>query len=642
MGLICYSLKGASNTYCNFMAHTRSGAAIEIRLDDCMLDDEQLNELFSMERRSQLIATFHIESPSQMEEATNKLTSAILSGADYVDIPLDWPEHSRKWLISLALNKDCKIILSHHNYKITEPLKELVGIAQDAFYQGADIVKVVTTACRKEDSSTILKLYNHFPAEKLVAFAMGREGYNSRLASFSKGAPLFYIAPARNKATADGQPIYADFLDDDMIRLRGEAQLPASKSFAQRAILLAALAEGTTKLYGITLCDDTRAAMGVAESLGAEIFLEGEVMTVTGHQNILEKGLVVKDNRFFVGESALLARLCIPLAGLSQEDITITGEKSLLGRRIDEHKTALRKLGITLDYTDKSYLPVTVHGHLKGGEIFLSGKKGSQMISGMLLALSQCKNGSMIDISNVTSSPYINLTTYIASFFGLTKYEIPVDDEEEMVCYVEPLQKVEPVFGLQIEKDWSSAALLLAAGAIMGDITLKGLDTYSQQADAVMFVIMEECLIDIVEDKDVVNVRKSIISPFYYDISDCPDLFAPLFLMASQAEGESIIAGINRLKNKESNRALTFSKEFEKLGVQSHIAGDEIYIYGCENFVYESAKCSAHGDHRLAMSLYIASLMAKGPVEIEDMESIGKSFPNFVETIEKLKTKKKQ
>ncbi|MBQ0025075.1 MAG: type I 3-dehydroquinate dehydratase [Bacteroidales bacterium] len=638
MGEICYSLKGVSNAYCNFMVQTRMKAVVEIRLDDCMLDEDQLKQLFSSERSARTIATYHIEDSSQLEEASRLLSLAILSGSDYVDIPLDWPENRRQWLVSLALNKGCRIIISYHDYNGTGPLISLVEKARTAFSYGADIAKIVTTAHCEEDWKRVMGLYDLFPSEKLVAFAMGKEGYDSRLVSFSKGAPLFYLSPSRKRMTAPGQPVYFDFLEEDQIVLCGESDLPASKSFAQRAIVLSALAEGTTRLYGMTLCDDICAAIGVAESFGAEVSLEGTTLTVTGHQDILGKGLTVKDNTLFVGESALLARLCIPLAGLSDEDITIVGEKSLLGRRIDDHRSALKKLGLAIDYTDKCYLPAVVKGRLKGGVVSLNGKKGSQMISGLLLALSQCRSSSAIAVEQVTSSPYINLTTYIASFFGLCGYEVPTTDDDE-IYYVSPNQKIEPVIGFEMEKDWSSAAMLMAAGAIMGDISLRGLDTCSNQADSVIFLMMEDCNIDIEEKNNVINVRKSMITPFYFDITDCPDLFAPLFLLASQAEGESIIAGVGRLKNKESNRARTFSSEFSKLGIKSRIVGDEIFIRGHENFVYDSAVCSSHGDHRLAMALYVASLVAKGPVEIEGMESIAKSFPNFVETIGRLKKK---
>lgn len=640
MGKICYSLTEASNTYCNFMAFSRQDAAIEIRLDHCMLDDEQLKALFSSERSAATVATFHIDSPEQVEEATNKLSLAILNGTDYVDIPVDWPEEQRILLVTLALNKGTRIIISYHNYKDTDDFDTLKSIAELAFQYGADIAKVVTTAKTPEDALSVLKLYDHFEASKLLAFAMGKHGYDSRLSSFAKGAPLFFMAPGRGKATAPGQPTYFDFVEPDRIILRGEAEVPASKSFAQRAIILAALTEGTTRLFGLSLCDDTEAAMRVAKCLGAELSLEGTTLTVTGHQNIQRDGLKVKDNSLFVGESGLLTRLCLPLCGLAKEDITVCGEKSLLTRRLDDHKQALAQLGVDIQYTNQAHLPATVKGTLHSGKVCLDGEKGSQMISGMILALSQCSGSSTLEVKNITSLPYIELTTYVASFFGIEDIDSPEVEGEDGTYRIGGNQKLHPVHGLNVEKDWSAAAMVLTAGAILGDITIKGLDPYSTQADSVIYLMMQENGIDIVENNGDVNVRKSIICPFYFDITDCPDLFAPLFLLATQAEGESVISGVHRLKNKESDRAATFASEFEKLGIHSRIEGDEIIIEGHENFAYKGGvTVSAHGDHRLGMALYIASLLAKSDIVIEEMWSIAKSFPSFVETIDKLKTK---
>lgn len=654
MGDICYSLKEASNNYAGFMAYTRRESAVEIRLDSCLLDDDQLKELFSSQRHSKLIATCHLSGDMGLEDATELLTLAILSGADYVDIPLDYPQNTRKWLINLALNKNCGVIISYHNNSSTDKLETLEAIAQSAFYEGADIVKIVTTASCEEEADRVLKLYEKFPPAKLVAFAMGASGEDSRLESFARGAPLFYLSPTRKGATAPGQPQYFDFLEKGDVVLKGTVdELPSSKSCAQRAILLAALTTGVTKLYNLTLCDDIRSAMGVAESLFADVFLEEGTLTIEGHQNIIKDGLKVRDGHIFVGESALLARLCIPLCGLSREPVVIDGEKSLLSRKVDDHRTILRKAGLKIEYTEKSFLPVTVGGALHSVCAAVDGGKGSQMISGLLIALSQCQQKSFLSINNVTSCPYLDLTTDIASFFGLSDFkrteEGNRDNEEEAEedapeffhrsYLVGPSQKVTPVLGLEIERDWSSAAMLMAAGALMGDITIKGLDLFSAQADAVMLPLMENCNIDVITENGAVNVRKSILCPFYYDITDSPDLFAPLFLLATCAEGESVIGGIKRLKNKESDRARTFSKEFAKLGVESHIEGDEIFIYGRENRRFKGAECSACGDHRLAMALYLASLMSDNEIHIDNLDSVAKSFPNFVRTVDKLRQK---
>jgi len=653
MGRICYSLKQVSASYCRFLAGIRPDDAVEVRLDGSDFSEEEIRDIFSCPRQSRMIATCHISLPSQVEAAGRQLATAVLAGADYVDIPLDFPENSRQWLMNLALNHGTRVILSWHNYSNTDKPERLLTLAEQARQQGADIIKIVTTAHSPEDAAAVLSLYEHFEPERLLAFAMGEAGRASRFTAFEKGAPFLFVAPTRSSATAPGQPSWFDLLPDEAIQLRGEAFLPASKSFAQRAILLAALTTGTTKLYGVTLCEDVSSAIRVAGSLFADVTLDGTTLTVVGHQDILHEGLRVRDNTLFVGESGLLARLCIPLAGLAQEDILITGEKTLLRRKLDDHRSALQKLGLRLNYTDRCHLPVTVKGRLHAGEVVVSGQKGSQMISGMLLALSQCNEESTLVIEDVTSEPYINLTTYIASFFGLSGYDCPElaearlseDPEEELedpllrTWYIDPAQPVTPVQGLEVERDWSAAAMMLVAGAVAGEVTVRHLDPFSCQSDAAIFDLLKQNDVDIevTDNQRTLTVRKSILRPFFFDINDAPDLFAPLFVLAVFSEGESVIAGIERLKNKESNRAATFADEFRKLGVQTAASEDQMIIYGHENHRLHGAACSSHGDHRLAMALLVASLYADGPVIIDDTDCIAKSFPEFLDIFNRLK-----
>lgn len=653
MGRICYSLKKTSPSYCRFLAEIRPDDAIEVRLDENEFEEAEIRDIFSCERQSQLIATCHVSLPSQVEHAAQMLTTAVLAGVDYIDVPLDFPENSRQWLMNLALNHGTRVIVSWHDYTDTDSRESLLQRAEQARQLGADIIKIVTTARTPEDADAVLSLYDHFEPERLLAFAMGDAGRASRFAAFEKGAPFLFVAPTRASATAPGQPSWFDLLPDSAIKLRGDAFLPASKSFAQRAILLAALTTGTTRLYNVTLCEDVSSAIRVAGSLYADVSLDGTTLTIEGHQDLLRDGLRVRDNTLFVGESGLLARLCIPLAGLSREDILITGEKTLLRRRLDDHRDALRELGLQLRFTDRCHLPVLVKGRLHPGDVTVSGEKGSQMISGMLLALSQCDQESSILIENVTSEPYISLTTYIASFFGLSGYECPElskdhqADEEEIspedmllrTWYIEPGQSITPVQGLEVELDWSAAAMVLTAGAIAGEVTVRGLDPYSCQSDAAIYDLFKENHVDIEvsDNQRTLTVRKSILRPFFFDITDAPDLFAPLFLLAVFSEGESVIVGIERLKNKESNRAASFADEFRKLGVQTAAADDQMIIYGHENHRLFGASVSSHGDHRLAMALMVASLYAEGPVKIDDTDCVAKSFPEFLDLFHRLK-----
>lgn len=641
MGLICYSLRDVDDLYCRFLAETRPENAIEIRLDKCDFDVETVKELFSTERGSFLIATYRCELPSQVERAVELLTAAIFAGADYIDLGTDIPPQSADWLMKLAMNRSCKTILSFHDHGSTPTREELEQTARDLFRRGADIVKVVTTAVEEGDAERVTSLYDSFPADQLVAFAMGPKGENSRLESYAKGAPLFYISPTRGYETAPGQPTYFDFVRDDSVLLRGEAVIPASKSFAQRVILLASLTEGQTRLFDYTPCDDSQSALAVAMQLGADVWVEGTTVTIVGHQDILRNGLKINGNRLHVGESGLLARLCIPLAGLCAEDVTIVGEKSLCRRRISEHKGALRQLGLHMTYTDGDYLPVTVGGTLKPKWVKLNGIHGSQMISGLMIALSQCHSQGALQVNHLTSQPYLDLTSTLGSYFGLEEADFPEDPEDDTRTYlIEPNQQIRPTRGLSIEKDWSSAAFFMVAGAIMGDVTIRGMNLFSDQADAVIFDFLEQCHVDMVKRPDgSINVRKSIICPFNFDLTDAPDLFAPLLLLALRADGESCISGMGRLHNKESDRARTFAEEFRNAGAEIRVKGDDMFIQGEDSLILRGGKCSSHGDHRLAMALLLAGLISQNGIQVDDVACISKSFPTFMENLNRLAKK---
>ena len=640
MAKVCISIRDIDSIYCKFMAETRRDEVLEIRLDKCGFSEQEIKDVFSSQREAALLAAYPCRLATEREDAINALSTAILAGADLVDIETSLPEDSRRWLSSLAMNKFCKTIYSYHNRHHTNPIEDLRTIVRKAFAEGADIVKIVTTAKSAKDAERVLSLYDEFPPERLIAFAMGTAGTPSRLKSVTLGAPLYYVSPRRGFETAPGQPCYYNLLEGEIV-LKGEVDIPSSKSFAQRAILLAALAEGTTRLYNLTLCDDTQSALSVAWQLGAEISFEGRTLVLTGNQRIHEKGLIVKDNKLFVGESGLLARLCIPLAGLSDSDITVIGEKTLNRRKIREHAKALRWMGLKITYRDEHYLPATVSGRLNGRTVNISGAHGSQMISGMLIALSQCTQDSVLYVADPTSNPYIDLTIYLAEFFGIEIEFSGEEYEDSRSFFISGKQQIKPLHGLEVEKDWSAAAIMLVAGAMMGDITIRGMDMFSNQADAMIYDFLEQNHVDIIKDNDGnINIRKSIICPFVYDITDAPDLFAPLFLLATRATGESCIQGIRRLRNKESDRARSFAQEFRKLGVWVEIRGDYMLIRGNEDFEFMGAECSSHGDHRLAMVLSIANLLATSEITIDDTDCIDKSFPGFLEELAKLDQRK--
>ena len=248
-------------------------------------------------------------------------------------------------------------------------------------------------------------------------------------------------------------------------QIAGVVTPPCSKSYAQRALAAALLAEGETILRNLDFCDDTLSAIRVIEMLGAEVErLDERTVKVRG-------GLAPKHNKLNVGESGLATRMFTPIASLWNTPITVEGQGTLLYRPMNMMIEPLRKLGV--DVRDGGgRLPIEVCGPIQGGEIDVDGSVSSQFLTGLLMALPNAKEDTTIMVENAVSKPYLDMTIDLASKFGVN---IQHNDYKEF--YVEGGQKYEAT-DLVIEGDWSAAAMLLVAG-VYGGIFLsreKGVD----------------------------------------------------------------------------------------------------------------------------------------------------------------------
>jgi 3-phosphoshikimate 1-carboxyvinyltransferase len=585
-------------------------------------------------------------------------------------------------------------IRSYHDFEGTDSLEALKALVEKCHYHGADMVKIVTTAKSRQDAERVLALYDWYAAERpdggLIAFCMGEEGRQSRLDCLRKGAPYTYAALTEAEAAAPGQwpademmkAVYGDFCFID----GGEDALtmPVSKSFAQRAIIAAALADGVSHLKGYTPCGDNEAAIQVAQNLGAEVSVDGNVLTVRGISAQLG---ALQHTEIHVGESGLLTRMLIPLmAQLSPEEVTFTGEKTLLGRPLTGAKEIMDAFGAAITSSvissttpvissassvissevEKSPAPVrvplTVKGPLKAGRAEISGKHGSQLISGLLMALPFAERNSSLIVREPKSIPYMFITLEVLKKFGikvgndmLGGPDFLASDGDwslctEMVFKVKGGQKYKAA-DIDLEGDWSAAANFLVAGAIFGSLELQGLDTTSLQADlSVMDILMDAgaSLSQLDGDKGNITVQRAPLKAFNVDASNCPDLFPVISVLAAFCQGTSRLAGVGRLANKESDRAKAIIEMLTQMGVQARIEGDVMVIEGhslaqrllshaipgevegsAAPGLLRGGAFTSHHDHRMVMALKVAELGADSPITIDDEDCVAKSFPQF-------------
>ena len=701
--MICTSIQ--NRTLDEIFAILESGEVemAEIRLDRCNLAQDEVEELFSSSDVP-LIATCRVSEiraslddgntddrkldSRASQKAESLLITAIHAGAAYTDLEIEAPAMMSKRIRRETRECGTVLIRSYHDFSGTDSLEALKALTEKCFALGADIAKIVVTANDDDDTARVLKLYESFDPGRLVAFAMGEKGRSSRIDCLAKGAPHTYAALNEEEAAAPGQMSTASmranvYGDRKFIGYPSAepVQMPCSKSFAQRAIIAAALSEGVSVLRGYSPCGDNESAIAVARALGAEVTVgllyasgnvakDGSALTIKG---IGAKRNSLKINTLHTGESGLLTRMMIPLLSvLNDGDIRVTGEKTLTGRPLKGAPEIMSAFGVRLvqageraanfasGQADASevFVPLDINGSLNAGKASISGISGSQIISGLLMALPLLEEDTVIELNNPKSIPYLFITMDVMKAFGV-KVWCDMEGGEEFAeskdwsdCtsisfHIKGGQAYKAA-DMDIEGDWSSAANFLVAGAVFGRVELTGLDTKSLQADlSIMDILMEAgaSLSQLGDDdpKGLIHVQRAPLSAFEVDAANCPDLFPIVAVLAAFCEGTSRIAGVGRLANKESDRGKAILEMLTKMGVNAKISGDKLIVEGhslarrsLTHTLLRGGSYTSHHDHRMVMALRVAGIGADSPIEIDDTQCVAKSFPTFGELFGKL------
>ena len=619
--------------------------------------------------------------------AEKRLCKAIEAGARYVDVEIEAPKQMSKRVRNVAHENGAVFIRSFHDFEGTDSLEALKAVVEKCCYHGADMVKIVTTAHGQDDVDRVLSLYEWCRTmsvsenEKiaslaeggLTAFCMGDAGRQSRMDCLKAGAPYTYAAVSEDEAAAPGQwtasemasALYGDFrfvgtcgTFDGKMRavstknggpaalsgvkctrsnpehgaIDANPEVPCSKSFAQRAIIAAALADGTSHLRGYTPCGDNEAAIKVAENIGAKVERNGGELIITGISAGLgalealpangvsdDPALVPGLPTLHVGESGLLTRMMIPvIAQLCPGAVMFTGEKTLLGRPLTGAREIMEALGATVSSVVQSAagvpspatsgeaevggesssapvrVPLTVQGPLTATRAEISGKHGSQIISGLLMALPFSQKNTSLIVREPKSIPYMFITVEVLKKFGIKIGNDMLGGRDfiesggdwslctEIVFKVKGGQRFKAA-DIDLEGDWSAAANFLVAGAIFGKVQMEGLDTTSLQADlSIMDILMDAgaSLSQLDGDKGAITVQRAPLKAFAVDASNCPDLFPIISVLAAFCQGTSRIAGVGRLANKESDRAKAIVEMLTQMGVNAYVEGDELMVEG--------------------------------------------------------------
>jgi 3-phosphoshikimate 1-carboxyvinyltransferase len=291
-------------------------------------------------------------------------------------------------------------------------------------------------------------------------------------------------------------------------------------------------------------------------------------------------------------------------------------------------ESPLKDLGVKVS-TSNGRPPLTVKGPLKGGKATVDGAISSQLLTGLLMALPKAPKDSLLEVENLKSIPYIDMTLALLKTIGIdvrhTNYE---------TFFIKGMQTYRfPRNQYWVEGDWSGAAFLLTAGAVGGTVAVTGLDPRSPQADQKIIRALELAGANINITQNTVKVIKNELNAFHFDATHCPDLFPPLVALACHCKGKTILTGVERLIHKESNRALALEKEFTALGGEIRLAGNQMEITGKR---LKGGTINSHNDHRIAMAGAVAAINVSHHVIIEDSECTAKSYPNFFEDLKSI------
>jgi len=419
---------------------------------------------------------------------------------------------------------------------------------------------------------------------------------------------------------------------EPLLTLDATVRVPGSKSYTQRAMVIAALAEGQSVLRDPLLSEDTLLLAEALRLLGAEVRTVGAEMTIRG-----TGGRIAAPQRTIdLGNNGTAMRLLSGMASLGEGPVVLTGGRRLCERPMKPLLEALASQGVGIE-TDQNrgYPPVTVRGgHLAGGKIILKDIGSSQYVSSLLIAAPFAATDTVIVLEGrIPSIPYIALTVETMEAFGAA---IAHDGYGRYL-----IRNVLRYRGREyrIEGDVSSASyFFLAAALLKGRIRVENIDPRTRQGDIGFLKILESLGCTVIRGDRFIEVRGGELpaGEMAFDLGAMPDIVPTLAVLCALRPGRSLIRNVAHLRLKECDRLEALVNELGKTGIAAEVIGEDLAITGGSPC---GARIETYNDHRIAMSFAILGLAVPG-MEIEGEQCVGKSFPDFWAALEGLREHK--
>lgn len=408
-------------------------------------------------------------------------------------------------------------------------------------------------------------------------------------------------------------------------RVNATVTAPPSKSYSVRALLLAAMSEGTTAITNCLDADDTRYALEALRTIGYDISGSIQREIYIGER----KTMSANEVPIFVGNAGTAMRFFTGWLAFTPGRFLLSGEERMHNRPIGDLVEVLLQIGAEVEYVDKEgYPPLRIRGKkMRGGfHVTISAETSSQFVSALMLGGATLPDGITLRISTLASGPYIDITADILTTFGArverSGNEIRVRGSRLSL----------PEY--RVEGDYSSASYwFAAAAATRGTVRVRGLASPTAQGDAAFLDILAAMGCTVTPGEEVVVTGPEKLRGGKFDCNSTPDIVPTLAAIAPLASSPVEIVNVANLRVKESDRLATVSSELRRLGASVEERVDALVIQ--PGWSSDLAVIETHNDHRIAMSFAISGL-ARGNLTIADERVVSKSYPRFWKTLDEV------
>ncbi|KEA62899.1 5-Enolpyruvylshikimate-3-phosphate synthase [Marinobacterium lacunae] len=410
----------------------------------------------------------------------------------------------------------------------------------------------------------------------------------------------------------------------------GEVQLPGSKSLSNRILLLAALAEGETRVTNLLDSDDVRHMLNALTLLGVSYELSDDRRSC----KVQGVGGVFKADKaeLFLGNAGTAMRPLTAALCLGRGEFTLTGEPRMYERPIRDLVDALRPLGADIEYLgDEGYPPLRINAQgLKGGEVSIKGNISSQFLTALLMAAPMASEDlSILVDGELVSKPYIDITLHSMKLFGV---EVINDNYQRFT--VKAGQRYHSPGEVMVEGDASSASYFLAAAAIAGGtVRVYGVGSDSVQGDKAFAEVLGKMGAQVSYGPTWVEVTKGELNGVDLDLNAIPDAAMTIATTALFAKGPTAIRNVYNWRVKETDRLSAMATELRKVGAE--VVEGEDYIEVTPPAEITSAAIDTYDDHRMAMCFSLAAF-GNAPITINDPGCTRKTFPEYFELFKQI------